>query len=87
MICDEQGLIGRNMFAIDGCKISSNASKEWSGTHEELQQKKEKLERASRRIIERHQNQDALPNEVIAQNLRQKQKLDNSAVSVSKSTH
>ncbi|WP_318479882.1 transposase, partial [Photobacterium leiognathi] len=79
MICDEQGLIGRNMFAIDGCKISSNASKEWSGTHEELQRKKEKLERASRRIIERHQNQDALPNEVIAQDLRQKQKLDNSA--------
>lgn len=79
MICDEQGLIGRNMFAIDGCKISSNASKEWSGTHEELQRKKEKLERASRRIIERHQNQDALPNEVLAQDLRQKQKLDNSA--------
>ncbi|GLT14325.1 hypothetical protein GCM10007931_13000 [Vibrio algivorus] len=54
MICDQQGLIGRNMFAIDGCKISSNASKEWSGTHDELQRKKEKLERASRRILERH---------------------------------
>jgi transposase len=27
MICDEQGLIGRNMFAIDGCKIKSNANK------------------------------------------------------------
>lgn len=24
MICDEKGLIGRNMFAIDGCKIKSN---------------------------------------------------------------
>ena len=36
MICDEEGLIGRNMFAIDGCKIKSNASKQWSGTHEEL---------------------------------------------------
>ncbi|MBS9899164.1 transposase [Vibrio alginolyticus] len=79
MICDEQGLIGRNMFAIDGCKISSNASKEWSGTHDELRRKQEKLERASQRIIERHQSQDALPNEVIEQDLRQKQKLDNSA--------
>jgi len=28
MICDEEGLIGRNMFAIDGSKIKSNASKE-----------------------------------------------------------
>ena len=32
MICDREGLIGRNMFAIDGCKIRPNASKEWSGT-------------------------------------------------------
>ncbi|MBH0039593.1 transposase [Pseudoalteromonas sp. SWN166] len=24
MICDEEGLIGRNMFAIDGCKLKSN---------------------------------------------------------------
>ena len=28
MICDKEGLIGRNMFAIDGCKIRSIASKE-----------------------------------------------------------
>ncbi|SIO96631.1 hypothetical protein VSP9026_04434 [Vibrio spartinae] len=84
MICDEQGLIGRNMFAIDGCKISSNASKEWSGTHDELQRKKEKLQRASQRIIERHQNQDSLPNEIIEQDLKQKQKLDKSASKIGK---
>jgi transposase len=28
MICYKEGLIGRNMFAIDGCKLKSNASKE-----------------------------------------------------------
>lgn len=27
MICDEESLICRNMFAIDGCKLKSNASK------------------------------------------------------------
>ena len=32
LICDEMGLIGREMFAVDGCKLPSNASKEWSGT-------------------------------------------------------
>ncbi|MFT7568482.1 MAG: transposase, partial [Pseudoalteromonas distincta] len=48
MICDEEGLIGRNMFAIDGCKIKSNASKEWSGAIEELTRKQEKLEKASK---------------------------------------
>lgn len=36
MVCDTQGLIGGDMFAIDGCKMppqpaTSNASKEWSG--------------------------------------------------------
>ena len=28
MVCDSQGLIGGDMFAIDGCKMPSNASKE-----------------------------------------------------------
>jgi transposase len=36
MTCDAQGLIGRDMFAIDGVKLPSNASKERSGTHAEL---------------------------------------------------
>ncbi|WP_200821349.1 transposase [Oceanicoccus sp. KOV_DT_Chl] len=26
MVCDDQGLIGGNLFAIDGCKMPSNAS-------------------------------------------------------------
>ena len=36
LTCDSMGLIGREMFAVDGCKMPSNASKEWSGTKEEL---------------------------------------------------
>ena len=28
LICDQLGLIGKDMFAIDGCKLPSNASKE-----------------------------------------------------------
>lgn len=31
-LCDRQGLIGREMFAIDGVKLPSNASKAKSGT-------------------------------------------------------
>jgi transposase len=79
MICDKEGLIGRNMFAIDGCKISSNASKEWSGTFEELQRKENKLRRASQRILARHQAQDALTDDEINHDLKQQEKLDNSA--------
>ena len=35
MICTELGLIGGELLAIDGCKLSRNASKEWSGTVEQ----------------------------------------------------
>lgn len=33
LICDKSGLIGKEHFAIDGCKLPTNASKQWSGTH------------------------------------------------------
>lgn len=79
MICDREGLIGRNMFAIDGCKIRSNASKEWSGTFEELTRKEAKLRRASQRILARHQAQDGLTEDDVQHDLKQQQKLDNSA--------
>ena len=32
LVCDEMDLIGKEMFAVDGVKLPSNASKEWSGT-------------------------------------------------------
>jgi transposase len=59
MVCDEMELIGKEMFAIDGCKMPSNASKEWSGTKEELTKKKDKMEKAVKRIISRHKQMDA----------------------------
>ena len=59
MICDQLDLIGKDMFAIDGRKMSSNASKEWSGAHQELRNKKEKLEKAVSRLMTRHREKDA----------------------------
>ena len=79
MICDKEGLIGRHLFAIDGCKIKSNASKEWSGTIEELTRKEAKLRKASQRILARHQAQDGLSEDDTQHDLKQKAKLDNSA--------
>ncbi len=58
LICDQLGLIGKDMFAIDGCKLPSNASKEWSGTHADLKKKRQKIDRAVRRMLKRHQEQD-----------------------------
>jgi len=58
LICDEQGLIGKEMFAVDGCKLPSNASKHWSGTHGDLRRKAAKLDKAVKKLIARHRNDD-----------------------------
>ena len=50
LICHEQGLLGNELFAIDGCKLPSNAAKEWSGTFNELEAKRDKI----RRQIQHH---------------------------------
>lgn len=58
LVCDEMGLIGKEMFAIDGCKIPSNASKEWSGTRADFEKKAAKLETAIAHIITTHREHD-----------------------------
>ena len=68
LYCDELGLIGREMFAIDGCKISSNASKEWSGTREDFEKKKAKYSKLVETLVAKHkevdQGKQALPAEM-----------------------
>ena len=46
-VCDQQGLIGREMFAIDGVKLPSNASKHRSGTRADYAARATKLEAAA----------------------------------------
>ena len=58
LICDEAGLIGREMFAIDGVKLPSNASKEWSGTRADFEKKVKKMERAITYLVKRHRAAD-----------------------------
>jgi len=58
LICDEQGLLGHELLAIDGCKMPSNASKEWSGTFKELDQKRAKIKRHIHHYINEHKMLD-----------------------------
>lgn len=60
-VCDRQGLIGRQMFAIDGVKLPSNASKAKSGTRKDFQRQAEKMERAAAKMLDQHQAADARP--------------------------
>ena len=60
-LCNRQGLIGREMFAIDGVKLPSNASKAKSGTRADFAHQADKLEAAAKKMIERHRENDRLP--------------------------
>jgi transposase len=54
LVCDQEGLLAGSFFAIDGCKMSSNASKEWSGKISDLQKRKEKIESKLKALVECH---------------------------------
>jgi len=58
LVCDEQGLLGKELFALAGCKMSSNAAKEWSGTLKELKQKRDKIQRQIQHHITEHKALD-----------------------------
>jgi transposase len=58
-LLDGEGLIGRQMFAIDGVKLPSNASKHRSGTRAEFLAQAQKMERAATVMLDRHQANDA----------------------------
>ncbi len=52
LVCEEEGLLGGTFFALDGCKLPSNASRECSGTIGGLKRKKEKIEKKVKRLLE-----------------------------------
>lgn len=58
LVCDEQGLLGNELIAIDGCKISSNAAKEHSGTFTEFEEKRAKIQRQIKACMKEHKQLD-----------------------------
>jgi transposase len=60
-LCNRQGLIGREMFAIDGVKLPSSASKAKSGTRADFAHQADKLEAAARKMLARHRENDRQP--------------------------
>lgn len=58
LVCWQEGLIGKQMFAVDGCKISANCSKEWSGKKADLEKKARKLEASIELLVRKHRSTD-----------------------------
>jgi transposase len=58
LVCSLQGLIGREMFAIDGVKLPGNASKAKSGTRKEMGREAAKMRRAVKKLLGKHREED-----------------------------
>ena len=88
LVCDQEGLLGGSFFAIDGCKMSSNASKEWSGKISDLRKRKEKIEHKLRSLVEDHieidKEKDAVKEKMSASRERQIKRLEQQAAKVEK---
>jgi len=65
-LCDRQGLIGLELFAIDGVKLPSNASKHKSGTRADFQKQLARLEQAAQRLLNQHRKTDEETDTAIA---------------------
>jgi hypothetical protein len=59
LICDRQGLIGREMFAIDGVKLPTNASKAKSGKRKDFVRRANKMHQAVEQLLRKHRENDA----------------------------
>ncbi len=58
LVCEEEDLLGGTFFAIDGSKLPSNASKQWSGKHSDLNRKKEKIEKKVEQLLKEQEESD-----------------------------
>jgi len=88
LVCDQEGLLGGSFFAIDGCKMSSNASKEWSGKISDLQKRKEKIESRLKALVEDHieidQQEHSVKEKMSASREKQIKRLQQQAAKVEK---
>jgi len=85
LICDRQGLIGREMFAIDGVKLPSNASKAKSGKRKDFMRQAHKMRQAVDKILSRHRDNDerGVQTQLSEREQRQVQRLKREACRIS----
>jgi len=74
LICEKEKLLGGTSFSLDGLKLPTNASKDMSGTFEELTHKKKKLEDKVKRLIKKHLRSDSKDDQDNDRNIRNQEK-------------
>jgi hypothetical protein len=86
LVCSLQGLIGREMFAIDGVKLPGNASKAKSGTRKEMQREAAKMRRTVAKLLAKHRHEDEAQTtdaQLRTRELRRLERLERDAAKVS----
>lgn len=85
LVCEEEGLLGGTHFSLDGLKLSSNASKEWSGKHSDLKKKHKNLKKKVTEAIAEHQEADKRGGDPDGQRREQRiQRLEQKATRIEK---
>ncbi len=88
LVCDQEGLLGGTFFAIDGCKMASNASKQWSGKIKDLEKKKKKIERTLKVLVDDHietdKEEQAVKEKMSASGEKQIKRLEQQAAKIEK---
>jgi transposase len=75
LVCDQLDLLGGTHFSLDGVKLPSNASKEWSGTFPELKNKRDKLQAKLQQMLTEHIHRDKVSRSEKKRHQHQKQRL------------
>jgi transposase len=75
LVCEELGLLDGTHFSLDGVKLSANVSKEWSGTFEELKNKRDKLQEKLQRVMAEHAQADQQPEVEIERQKKRERRL------------
>ena len=74
LVCHEEGLLSGTHLSLDGLKLPGNASREWSGTFQELRLKAAKLQRKLAEKLAEHRRQDRLDQKRAASDDRAREK-------------
>jgi transposase len=75
LVCAELDLLGGTHFSLDGVKLPANASKEWSGTFTELENKRDKLQIKLQQVLTEHIRTDSLPDHDLDRRQKQEKRL------------
>jgi transposase len=75
LVCAELNLLGGTHFSLDGVKLPSNVSKEWSGIFKELENKRDKLQARLQQVLAEHIQTDNLPGRDLERRQKQEKRL------------